>query len=59
MYYLNKAAPKKTNRKLLPVWTGPGVITKNYGQVNFVVKIKDREERVMNHDFLKKCTMRG
>ena len=59
VYYLNKAAPKKTNRKLLPVWTGPGIITKNYGQVNFVVKIKNREERVMNHDFLKKCNMRG
>ena len=34
------------------------MITKKYGQVNFVAKIKDREEKVMNHDFLKKCTMR-
>ena len=53
--YLNKSVKKNSNRKLQEIFSGPGVITEAYSPFVFNVRIKNRENKVFNHDMLKLC----
>lgn len=51
VYFVDKA---RTN-KLKPCWVGPCLVMSVLTPYLYIVKIKNRETKVLNHDMLKRC----
>ena len=58
VYLLDKSSRKGRSKKLDPVWIGPGVIVHGLTPFLFRIRMKNRIERVVNHDCLKKANLR-
>ena len=56
VYVLNVSGKKGKAKKLLPQWTGPGVVVKKF--TDFLYQVRLRGKRVnVNHDRLKNCKL--
>ena len=58
VYLLDKSSRKGRSKKLDPIWIGPGVIVHRLTPFLFRIRMKNRIERVVNHDCLKKANLR-
>ena len=56
IYLLDKTTKTGRAKKLEPIWQGPAVITQLITPFLFRIRLKNRTERVVNHDAIKKCS---
>ena len=54
--YLDKSSRPGQCKKLTPIWVGPGVITTVLSPCLYRVQFRNREVKVLHHDYLRKCT---
>ena len=56
IYLLDKSTKKGRAKKLEHIWQGPAVITHMITPFLFRIRLKNRTERIVNHDAIKMCT---